>query len=127
MRDVARTASTPLELPEAHELLAELASVLGLEGAEHGYAGDDPHRGSLGRVITVSTTRRAARIAPAFASLSLGRSRFRTTARYDRSRRPARVAVEHNPPHGRVPVLEEDGWVLPESAVIDEYLEERFP
>jgi glutathione S-transferase len=26
-----------------------------------------------------------------------------------------------------VPVLEEDGWVLPESAVIDEYLEERFP
>jgi len=28
---------------------------------------------------------------------------------------------------GRVPVLEEDGWVLPESAVINEYLEERFP
>jgi len=34
---------------------------------------------------------------------------------------------EHNPPEGRVPVLEDDGWVLPESAVIDEYLEERFP
>ena len=34
---------------------------------------------------------------------------------------------EHNPPDGRVPVLEEDGWVLSESAVIDEYLEERFP
>jgi glutathione S-transferase len=34
---------------------------------------------------------------------------------------------EHNPPHGRVPVLEEDGWTLPESAVIDEYLEERYP
>jgi glutathione S-transferase len=28
---------------------------------------------------------------------------------------------------GRVPVLEEDGWALPESAVINEYLEERFP
>jgi glutathione S-transferase len=28
---------------------------------------------------------------------------------------------------GRVPVLEEDGWVLPESAVIMEFLEERFP
>jgi glutathione S-transferase len=35
--------------------------------------------------------------------------------------------VARNPPDGRVPVLEEDGWVLPESAVIDEYLEERFP
>jgi glutathione S-transferase len=31
-------------------------------------------------------------------------------------------------PAGRVPVLEEDGgFVLPESAVIMEYLEERFP
>ena len=28
---------------------------------------------------------------------------------------------------GRVPVLEEDGWILPESAVIMEYLEERYP
>jgi glutathione S-transferase len=28
---------------------------------------------------------------------------------------------------GRVPVLEEDGWILPESAVILEYLEERYP
>lgn len=28
---------------------------------------------------------------------------------------------------GRVPVLEEDAWVLPESAVILEYLEERYP
>jgi len=30
-------------------------------------------------------------------------------------------------PVGRVPVLEEDGWVLPESAVINELLEERYP
>jgi glutathione S-transferase len=40
--------------------------------------------------------------------------------------RPAWI-VAKNPPAGRVPVLEEDGWVLPESAVIDEYLEERYP
>ena len=28
---------------------------------------------------------------------------------------------------GRVPVLEEDSWVLPESSVIMEYLDERYP
>ena len=28
---------------------------------------------------------------------------------------------------GRVPVLEEDAWLLPESAVIMEYLDERYP
>jgi len=44
----------------------------------------------------------------------------------DLSDRPAWL-LEHNPPDGRVPVLEEDGWVLPESAVVDEYLEERYP
>jgi glutathione S-transferase len=44
----------------------------------------------------------------------------------DLDRRPPWI-IEKNPPFGRVPVLEEDGWVLPESAVIDEYLEERFP
>ena len=26
-----------------------------------------------------------------------------------------------------MPILEEDGWLLPESVVIDEYLEERYP
>ena len=40
--------------------------------------------------------------------------------------RPAWIMAK-NPPAGRVPVLEEDGWVLPESAVIDEYLDERYP
>jgi glutathione S-transferase len=30
-------------------------------------------------------------------------------------------------PAGKVPVLEEHDWCLPESAVIDEYLDERFP
>jgi glutathione S-transferase len=48
------------------------------------------------------------------------------TTTIDLSNRP-RWLLEHNPPDGRVPVLEEEGWVLPESAVIDEYLEERYP
>jgi stringent starvation protein A len=39
--------------------------------------------------------------------------------------RPAWI-YEKNP-LGRVPVLEEDHFVLPESAVIDEYLNERYP
>ena len=43
----------------------------------------------------------------------------------DLSDRPAWL-YEKNP-SGKVPVLEEDGWVLPESAVIAEYLNERFP
>lgn len=43
----------------------------------------------------------------------------------DLSDRPAWI-YEKNPT-GRVPVIEEDGWVLPESAVIMEYLEERYP
>jgi glutathione S-transferase len=30
-------------------------------------------------------------------------------------------------PAGKVPVLDEDGWILPESAVIAEYLNERYP
>jgi glutathione S-transferase len=48
------------------------------------------------------------------------------TVTIDLTDRPAWL-VERNPPHGRVPVLEQDGWVLPESAVIDEYLDERYP
>jgi glutathione S-transferase len=41
--------------------------------------------------------------------------------------RPAWL-IELNPPAGRVPVIEEAGGVLlPESAVIMEYLDERFP
>jgi glutathione S-transferase len=35
--------------------------------------------------------------------------------------------VDLNPPAGRVPVLDDQGWVLPESVVVNEYLEERFP
>jgi glutathione S-transferase len=43
----------------------------------------------------------------------------------DLASRPAWL-YEKNPA-GKVPVLEEDGWVLPESAVISEYLNERYP
>ncbi len=43
----------------------------------------------------------------------------------DLSDRPAWL-YEKNP-LGKVPVLEEDGWLLPESAVIDEFLNERYP
>jgi glutathione S-transferase len=43
----------------------------------------------------------------------------------DLSNRPAWL-YEKNPA-GRVPVLEEDTLILPESVVIMEYLEERYP
>ena len=38
VKAVATTAASPGDLPPARELLASLAGVLGLEGAEHGYA-----------------------------------------------------------------------------------------
>ena len=44
----------------------------------------------------------------------------------DRSANRPAWLYEKNPV-GKVPVLEEDGWVLPESAVIAEYLDERYP
>jgi glutathione S-transferase len=47
------------------------------------------------------------------------------TVGVDLSDRPAWI-YEKNP-LGKVPVLEEDAFVLPESAVINEYLEERYP
>jgi glutathione S-transferase len=47
------------------------------------------------------------------------------TIEIDLSDRPAWI-YEKNA-SGRVPVVEEDGWVLPESSVIMEYLEERYP
>jgi glutathione S-transferase len=48
------------------------------------------------------------------------------TVTIDLADRPDWV-IERNPPDGRVPILEEDGWLLPESVVINEYLEERYP
>jgi glutathione S-transferase len=43
----------------------------------------------------------------------------------DLSDRPAWIYEKNST--GRVPVVEEDAWILPESAVIMEYLEERYP
>jgi len=43
----------------------------------------------------------------------------------DLDERPAWIYAKN--PLGKVPVLEEDDFVLPESAVIMEYLEERYP
>jgi hypothetical protein len=37
IRSLARTADSPVDLPPAEELLGELASALGLEGAEYGF------------------------------------------------------------------------------------------
>jgi glutathione S-transferase len=47
------------------------------------------------------------------------------TVEVDLGDRPSWI-YEKNP-LGKVPVLEQDGLVLPESVVIDEYLEERYP
>jgi stringent starvation protein A len=47
------------------------------------------------------------------------------TVQIDLDDRPSWI-YEKNP-LGRVPVLEDDAFVLPESAVINEYLEERYP
>ena len=43
----------------------------------------------------------------------------------DLAERPAWIYEKNST--GRVPVIEEDGWLLPESAVIMEFLEERYP
>jgi glutathione S-transferase len=84
------------------------------------------HRtGSLDRVLTLYDAPRCpycARVRIVLAEKDVPHE----TVTVDLANRPQWL-VEHNPPRGRVPVLEEDGWVLPESAVIDEYLEERFP
>lgn len=47
------------------------------------------------------------------------------TVEIDLDDRPSWI-YEKNP-LGRVPVIEEDAFVLPESAVINEYLDERYP
>jgi stringent starvation protein A len=47
------------------------------------------------------------------------------TVQIDLDDRPSWI-YEKNP-LGRVPVLEDDAFILPESAVINEYLEERYP
>ena len=47
------------------------------------------------------------------------------TVEIDLTDRPAWLYDKN--PTGKVPVLEDNGWVLPESAVIAEFLDERYP
>ena len=47
------------------------------------------------------------------------------TTEIDLTDRPAWIYEKNST--GRVPVIEEDAWLLPESSVILEYLEERYP
>jgi len=47
------------------------------------------------------------------------------TTEIDLTDRPAWIYEKNST--GRVPVLEEEAWVLPESSVILEYLDERYP
>jgi hypothetical protein len=47
VRDVIRTAERTEDLPPAHELIGEVAAILGVEGAGHGYAGAACEPGSI--------------------------------------------------------------------------------
>ncbi len=47
VRRVAHTAPSPADLPPAHDLLAELAGVMGVEGAETGWAGASELEGAI--------------------------------------------------------------------------------
>ena len=47
VRRVVRTANRPDELPPARELVTEIAGVLGVEGADHGYAAASMAEGSI--------------------------------------------------------------------------------
>ena len=100
-----RTAATSCRRRE--ELYAQLAELLGLAA-----------------VITLYDAARCpycARVRIALAEKGIAYE----PVEIDLSNRPAWL-YEKNPT-GRVPVLEEDTFVLPESVVIMEYLEERYP
>ncbi len=47
VRRIARTASSPTDLPPAPELLSALADALGIEGADHGWDGAPPLEGAV--------------------------------------------------------------------------------
>ena len=118
VKAVARTAPSAAELPPPRELLAAIAAVLGLEGTAHGYE-------AAWSMLTLYDAARCpfcARVRIVLAEKDVPHEAIAI----DLDDRPDWI-VDKNPPAGRVPVLEEDGWVLPESAVIDEYLDERYP
>jgi stringent starvation protein A len=80
--------------------------------------------GSLGRVITLYDAARCPYCARVRIVLAEKQVEFEAIE-IDLQDRPAWI-YEKNVT-GRVPVIEEDAWVLPESAVIMEFLEERYP
>jgi glutathione S-transferase len=79
---------------------------------------------SIGAVLTLYDADRCPYCARVRIVLAEKRLEYETVA-VDLDDRPAWI-YEKNP-LGKVPVLEEDVFVLPESEVINEYLEERYP
>jgi len=73
------------------------------------------------RLVDAARCPYCARVRIALAEKGLGYE----TLEVDLTDRPQWL-LELNPPHGRVPVLD-DGFTLPESEVIMEYLEDRHP
>jgi hypothetical protein len=47
VRTVARTAAAPADLPPAHELLAQISGIFGIEGAGHGFDGAESIDGAV--------------------------------------------------------------------------------
>ena len=125
VKEVALTAASPPTWRRRGSSSAALAAVLGLEGADARLRGRTRPTGSLDGVLTLYDAPRCPYCARVRIVLAEKGVPYETVT-IDLANRPAWL-LEHNPPDGRVPVLEEDGWVLPESAVIDEYLEERYP
>ena len=129
VRAAAPVARVPSDLPPARELLAGLAGVLGLSRRRarlgrcaRGRRGDQDRAVMPAlRLIDAPRCPYCARVRIALAEKGIAYE----TVVIDLADRPAWV-YELNPV-GKVPVLERDGWVLPESAVINEYLEERLP
>ena len=109
VREVARTGGSP-ERPAACRRALRRARC--------------PARGRIERVITLYDADRCPYCARARIALAEKGVAYETVA-IDLSDRPAWL-YEKNP-LGKAPVLEEDTWCLPESAVIMEYLEERYP
>ena len=96
----------------AASCFASIAATIGLQGAEHGWEERD-HAARRGAVPY------CARVRIVLAEKDVPYE----TVEIDLANRPTGCTKN---PVGKVPVLEEDGWVLPESAVIAEYLDERY-
>ena len=129
VRAAAPVARVPSDLPPRASCSPGSPRVLGLSGAgsrlgrrARGRRGDQdrPLMAAL-RLIDAPRCPYCARVRIALAEKGIAYE----TVVIDLADRPAWV-YELNPV-GKVPVLERDGWVLPESAVINEYLEEALP